>query len=66
MTEDLGLSDTPATDLELSAERAKPVPVKTDRRATIEPFFGSRLRDWSVRCIASPFGVIYSQIPDFF
>ncbi|MCV7215077.1 hypothetical protein H7J51_07245 [Mycobacterium crocinum] len=65
MTEDLGLSDTPATDLELSAERAKPVPVKTDRRATIEPFFGSRLRDWSVRCIASPFGVIYSQIPDF-
>ena len=64
MTEDLGLSGTPARDLELTAVRAQPVPVKTDRRATIEPFFGSRLRDWSVRCLASPFGVIYSQVPD--
>ncbi|KAA0111380.1 hypothetical protein [Mycolicibacterium sp. P1-5] len=64
MTEDLGLADTPAPDLELSTVRAQPVPARTDRRATIEPFFGSRLRDWSVRCIASPFGVIYTQIPD--
>ncbi|KDF00345.1 hypothetical protein Y900_015690 [Mycolicibacterium aromaticivorans JS19b1 = JCM 16368] len=64
MTEDLGLEGTPVRDLELTAVRAQPVPVKADRRATIEPFFGSRLRDWSVRCIASPFGVIYSQVPD--
>ena len=64
MTEDLGLAGTPAPDLELATVLAQPVPVKTDRRATIEPFFGSRLRDWSVHCIASPFGVIYSQIPD--
>ncbi len=64
MTEDLGLEGTPTRDLELTALRAQSVPVKTDRRATIEPFFGSRLRDWSVRCLASPFGVIYSQVPD--
>ncbi|WP_431234854.1 hypothetical protein ACQ856_10170 [Mycolicibacterium psychrotolerans] len=64
MTEDLGLDGTPDRDLELTAVRAEPVPVRTDRRATIEPFFGSRLRDWSVRCLASPFGVIYSQVPD--
>ncbi|AKK25820.1 hypothetical protein [Mycobacterium sp. EPa45] len=65
MTDDLGSADAPALDLELSTVRAQPVPVvKADRRATIEPFFGSRLRDWSVRCMASPFGVIYSQIPE--
>ncbi|QEN12305.1 hypothetical protein ACRDU6_06140 [Mycolicibacterium sp. ELW1] len=64
MTEDLGLAGTPARDLELTAVRVQPVPAKTDRRATIEPFFGSRLRDWSVRCLASPFGVIYSHVPD--
>ncbi|MCX2932785.1 hypothetical protein ORI20_21160 [Mycobacterium sp. CVI_P3] len=62
MTDDLG----PATarDLELAVVRARPVTVAKDRRATIEPFFGSRLRDWSARCLTSAFGVIYSQIPD--
>ncbi len=63
MTEGLGL-DAGVRDLELRAEHVEPVPPRTDRRATIEPFFGSRLRDWSVRCIASPFGVIYSHVPD--
>jgi hypothetical protein len=51
-------------DLELAIVRAEPVVVSKDRRATIEPFFGSRLRDFSARCVASPFGVIYTQIPD--
>jgi hypothetical protein len=62
MTDDL----EPATARSKSRAvvRAQPVPVSKDRRATIEPFFGSRLRDWSARCVVSPFGVIYSQIPD--
>jgi len=62
MTEDLD----PAVDqvLELAAVQAAPVVVNKDRKATIEPFFGSRLRDFSARCAASPFGVIFSQIPD--
>jgi hypothetical protein len=51
-------------DLELAVVHAQPVVVSKDRRATIEPFFGSRLRDFSGRCAASPFGVIYSRIPD--
>ncbi|GAY14269.1 hypothetical protein [Mycobacterium sp. shizuoka-1] len=62
MTDDL--EPTPVRDLELAVVRAQPVTVSKDRRATIEPFFGSRLRDWSARCVASPFGVIYSQVPD--
>lgn len=64
ITDDLGLAESPVRDLELGTARVQPVPVKTDRRATIEPFFGSRLRDWSACCLASPFGVIFSQIPD--
>ncbi|TDO07813.1 hypothetical protein EV580_5382 [Mycobacterium sp. BK086] len=62
MTEDLG----PVGDraMELAVAHVKPVVVSTDRKATIEPFFGSRLRDFSARCVASPFGVIYSQVPD--
>jgi hypothetical protein len=62
MTEDL--EPRVARDLELTVVRAQPVTVSEDRRATIEPFFGSRLRDWSACCVVSPFGVIYSQIPD--
>lgn len=65
MTDDLGLAESAGQDLELGTVRAQPVAaVKADRRATVEPFFGSRLRDWSARCVASPFGVIFSQIPD--
>ena len=62
MTEDL----PPVVDrnLELAVVHVKPVVVDTDRKATIEPFFGSRLRDFSARCVSSPFGVIYSQIPE--
>jgi hypothetical protein len=62
MTEDLG----PAVDrdLRLAVAHAKPVVVSNDRKATIEPFFGSRLRDFSARCVASPFGVVFSQVPD--
>ncbi|WP_445167322.1 hypothetical protein ACTXG7_26505 [Mycolicibacterium sp. Dal123E01] len=62
MTEDLG----PAADrdLELAVAHVKPVVVAKDRKATIEPFFGSRLRDFSARCAVSPFGVIYSHVPD--
>ncbi|APE17043.1 hypothetical protein BOH72_19150 [Mycobacterium sp. WY10] len=62
MTEDLPPSANP--DLELAVVHAKPVVVSKDRKATIEPFFGSRLRDFSAGCVASPFGVIYSQVPD--
>jgi hypothetical protein len=62
MTDDL--DPAVGRDLELAVVRAQPVTVSKDRRATIEPFFGSRLRDFSARCVGSPFGVIYTQISD--
>ena len=61
MTEDVGTS---SAGLELPVVRAAPVAPRTDRRARIEPFIGSRLRDWSAGCMASPFGVVYSGIPE--
>lgn len=64
MTDDLGPIAGLATDLELSVIRAGPAAVSTDRRAKIEPFIGSRLRDFAVRCVASPFGVLYTDVPD--
>jgi hypothetical protein len=62
MTQDLPPAAEP--DLELAVAHVKPVVVSKDRKATIEPFFGSRLRDFSAGCVTSPFGVIFSQVPD--
>ena len=62
MTEDL--DPVADRDLELAIAHVKPVVVVTDRKTTIETFFGSRLRDFSARCVASPFGVVYSHVPD--
>lgn len=64
MTDDLGLIDPGADDLELAVIRAEPVPARTDPRAPIEPFIGPRLRDFAARCVASPFGVLYTEVPD--
>lgn len=67
MIDDLGLVSHSSQDLGLAVTRAVPEPPATPkkgRHATIAPFIGSRLRDWAVQCQASPFGVIYSAVPD--
>ncbi len=64
MTDDLGPLTPLPEDLAVPIVQARPVVVETGRRATIEPFFGSRLRDWSARCAVSPFGIIYSHVPE--
>jgi hypothetical protein len=64
MTDDLGTLNRLPRDLRLPLIHAEPVAARTDRRAKIEPFIGSRLRDWSARCVVSPFGVIYSAVPE--
>jgi hypothetical protein len=30
----------------------------------VETFVGARLRDWAAQCVASPYGVMYSQVSD--
>ncbi|AQT82523.1 hypothetical protein B1R94_03050 [Mycolicibacterium litorale] len=64
MTDDLGPLIPGPDDLELSGVHAEPVVVEKGRRATVEPFFGAQLRGWSARCAVSPFGIIYSHVPE--
>lgn len=64
MNDDLGLGDGAACLLEVPVVRAEPVAPRTDRRARIEPFIGSRVRDWSAGCAVSVFGVLYTAVPE--
>ncbi len=64
MTDDLGPVTPAGADLEVAVLRAEPVPARTDPRAPIEPFIGARLREFALRCVASPFGVLYTEVPD--
>jgi hypothetical protein len=38
--------------------------VPVDAGRTVAPFIGSRLRDWAARCIASPYGYLYTRVFD--
>jgi hypothetical protein len=71
MTEDL---PTPRLNLggEIAAEdrhafslvRLVPIPAPSGKRVTLEPFVGEHLRQWSAHCAQSPFGVMFTQVPD--
>lgn len=39
--------------------------VPVDVGGRVKPFFGSRLRDWTARCLASPSGYLYTQVSDW-
>lgn len=36
-----------------------------DSSGSIAPFFGARLRDWAARCLASPYGFLYTRVTDW-
>jgi hypothetical protein len=40
-------------------------PVLVDAGRTVAPFVGARLRDWAARCLASPYGFVYTRICDW-
>ncbi|MCW2687806.1 MAG: hypothetical protein JWR37_2696 [Mycobacterium sp.] len=64
----------PLTDIALEAAVPvrvvdEPPPVELGRhgrpkRATVETFYGARLKDWADQCAASPYGVLYSEVSD--
>ena len=62
MAEDLaGVAPTS----ELSVLHAEPVaPVRITDRTRLEPFVGEDLRQWSAGCLASAFGVMFTEVPD--
>jgi hypothetical protein len=33
-------------------------------RSAVETFFGSRLREWAVRCLTSPYGFVSTRVPE--
>jgi len=47
-----------------SLARLVPIPAPTGKRVTLEPFVGEHLRQWSAHCAQSPFGVMFTQVPD--
>jgi hypothetical protein len=60
MTADLGGCPP---GLELALNHAEPVAAPSGRRAKLETFDGEQLRQWSARCFASPFGVLFTEVP---
>lgn len=71
MTEDLG-DPPPDGEQAVSMLGPEPTPEPSGRRATmksprdapLEPFVGHRLRDFSARCLASPYGMMFTEVPD--
>ncbi len=47
----------------LGVSRAEPTQIRPDRRATVETFVGEQLRQWSACCLASPVGVMFTEVP---
>lgn len=41
-----------------------PPPKPAGKRVVLETFVGEQLRQWSERCLRSPFGVMFTQVPD--
>ena len=42
--------------------RVVPQPVPVEAGRTVAPFVGARLRDWAARCLASPYGFVYTRV----
>jgi hypothetical protein len=40
-------------------------PVSVGSSRTVAPFVGARLRDWAARCLASPYGYLYTRVCDW-
>jgi hypothetical protein len=65
ITQDLGPPTRFSRDIEESVGVVDDLsPVESGRRSPAETFVGARLRDWGARCLASPHGVVYSQVSD--
>jgi len=62
MVEDLAGA---APTAELSLIRAEPVPrERINDRTRLETFVGEELRQWSAGCLASAFGVMFTEVPE--
>ena len=57
------LDDAPA-ESDPAATRAVPVPPRSGGKGSVETFVGEELRRWSALCLASPSGLLFTQVPE--
>ncbi|MBN3459133.1 hypothetical protein JNN96_34410 [Mycobacterium sp. DSM 3803] len=63
LTADVEAVDPDVADADLTTRVVgEPRPAKAGAR--IAPFYGSRLRDWTGHCLASPYGVLYTRLTE--
>jgi hypothetical protein len=64
LSSDLGPLRRSAWDVDVPIRVVhEPAPVQSGR--TVAPFVGSRLRDWAARCLASPYGYLYTRVSNW-
>src|SRR5690606_16478822 len=56
-------SVTLARDAVIPVREVVPPP-PFDPRGQVEPFIGSRLRDWAGQCLSSPYGLLHTRVSD--
>ncbi|MFY1621008.1 hypothetical protein [Micromonospora sp. WMMD736] len=61
LTGDLGPLNTAPHDVKVPMRVVVAQSSSGDDRG-VEPFFGARLRDWALRCLASPYGFMYTRL----
>jgi hypothetical protein len=63
LSSDIGPLSRSTWDIDLPI-RVVHEPVLRASVRTVAPFVGARLRDWAARCLASPYGFLYTRICD--
>jgi hypothetical protein len=64
LTSDLGPLRRASWELDVPI-RAVREPAPTESNSVVAPFVGSRLRDWTARCLASPYGFLFTRLSSF-
>jgi hypothetical protein len=62
LSSDLGPGDRPS-DAGLPISVVHEVPVEPG--LTVAPFYGAKLREWTARCLASPYGFLHTRLSDW-
>jgi hypothetical protein len=66
LASDLGPLRRSSYDLAVPIRAIRQHPPGDSGGRTVAPFVGSRLRDWTARCVATPYGYLYTRIPDWY
>jgi hypothetical protein len=65
LASDLGPLRRSSYDLAVPIRAIRQPPPAEPGGRTVAPFVGSRLRDWTARCVATPYGFLHTRIPDW-